>query len=201
MPTEHDIAGAREALREAEGRLKAIAAEAVEAERYATGASVTAAALQVAKLAESLEEVAERLREEGAEAVDRVTRRARRRRYSGRPGYPKFMRCGDDVVRVGWSRRLKTDYRHRAPLRLALPLARDVAELATDGRVVPSDDFFPLHDPEDAAEAPTYQAYLVLGWLVHLGMLEKHGRRGYTMADAGNLDGRIDAAWQELPHR
>jgi hypothetical protein len=51
------------------------------------------------------------------------------------------------------------------------------------------------------AELPSYQAYLCLAWLVVAGVLEKHGRQGYTVNAAGDLDAVVESAWQQLPRR
>ena len=55
----------------------------------------------------------------------------------------------------------------------------------------------PLHD-QSGAELPSYQAYLCLAWLVAAGLLERHGRQGYTIPNAQDLDRDLDAAWAKF---
>ena len=55
---------------------------------------------------------------------------------------------------------------------------------------------------DDAGDdVPSYQAYLCLAWLVAAGLVSRHGRQGYTVAAAGDVDAAVEAAWQALPKR
>ena len=189
-----------------EVRLRALASRAVTAGRYDAGERVMAAAKGVAYLADR------HLRGPSAEGgpedpkptdTPRPSRRrkAKARTRSKPKGYPKFLRAGSDLVRIGWSVRQREEYKHKAPRRLAVPLAEGIASLSVDGRPVPSEAFLPLLDPGQGREAPSYQVYLALSWLVQCGLVVKHGRQGYTVPDGERLVERVEAAWKELPAR
>lgn len=107
--------------------------------------------------------------------------------------YPKFEVDGDRLVKVGWSKREKAEYQHKA--------SRDVA-LCTFlqlGKDRPTDPFrmeeqFPIR-MTDGTEVPTYQSYLVLAWLRHIGYVEKVGKDSYRWADADIDETSFKRAW------
>ena len=52
--------------------------------------------------------------------------------------------------------------------------------------------------PDSAGgEIPSYQVYLTLAWLRHVGAVEKKGRSGYVLRSG--LD--LDAIWDRIPVR
>lgn len=109
------------------------------------------------------------------------------------PEYPKFEVDGDRLVKIGWSKREKAEYQHKA--------SRDVA-LCTFlhlGKDRPTDPFrmeeqFPIR-MTDGAEVPTYQSYLVLAWLRHIGYVDKVGKDSYRWADADIDETSFKRAW------
>ena len=125
--------------------------------------------------------------------------RARRKRRQKPSGYPKFGRLGDDLVKTGWSRRDKKEYRHKAPKRVVLLVADALLSVGRNGQLITSDDFLPVRDPEDGADVPSYQSYLALGWLVEIGVAHKHGRQGYTLPNPESLRERVEESWRQLP--
>src|SRR5262249_27860719 len=49
----------------------------------------------------------------------RRTPRAKKRKVA-RGEYPKFLRDGEELLKIGWSKRQKAVYRHKAPKRIVL---------------------------------------------------------------------------------
>lgn len=112
--------------------------------------------------------------------------------------YPKFFRSGDQLVKVGWSKKERAEYEHRTPRLVAELLAAAIARRAGNGRLFTTDDLFPLKNPQDGGEVPSYQAYVALAWLKALGLVKPHGRRGYSANSATNLCERVSTAWMRL---
>jgi len=113
--------------------------------------------------------------------------------------YPRFYRRGDELVRIGWSKKERKEYNHRAPRRAIDAVAAAVRELGTRGRMFTGDKLLPLKDPTDGSRMADYQAYVALGWLKQLGIVEQHGRRsGYALIPGKQIDSTITAAWPEL---
>ena len=189
-------------LREAEAALQRLMAEASAASDYEAVVELASMAQAVAHLIDSScgSSCAPDARSVGTPPRDRQAkaRRSRHRKSQRRTEYPKFLRHGDELVKVGWSKRQKKEYRHRAPRWLIDTLLKRLFEVGREGKLFTTDDLLPLHEPADGTEAPTYQVYIVLAWLVKAGVIVKHGRQGYTVCDPGSLADRADALWREL---
>jgi hypothetical protein len=113
--------------------------------------------------------------------------------------YPRFEREPDRLVKIGWSKRDKKEYEHRASQEV-VELVADALIARADGKLFTMDSVLPLKTA-DGNEVPSYQAYLVLGWLRSGGAIQRRGRDGYVI-NAGGLDGSVvDALWSALPTR
>lgn len=117
-----------------------------------------------------------------------------------RPTYPRFLRRGDHLVKVGWSKRDKSEYEHKALREVALVLARAVASIGKEGRIFQVSTLVPLIDPKDGSEIPAYQVYLVVAWWRSAGLLDQHGRQGYSIPNASRLQQAVELAWTTLPN-
>ncbi|HZL37987.1 MAG TPA: hypothetical protein VFC78_21910 [Tepidisphaeraceae bacterium] len=115
--------------------------------------------------------------------------------------YPKFVRDGDSLVKVGWSKTEKAEYEHRSPKRVSLVLATALAEAGAKGRRFTMDNVLPLNDPTDSTPLPDYQCYLCLAWLRREEIVIQHGRQGYSVPKNGDLPTAVERAWARLPVR
>jgi hypothetical protein len=113
--------------------------------------------------------------------------------------YPQFFRRGDELVKVGWSKKDRKEYCHRAARRAIDAVALSVRQVGTKGRMFTGDKLLPLKDTIDGARIADYQAYVALAWLKQLGIVEQHGRKsGYTLVPDKQIDSIVMAAWPEL---
>ncbi len=116
--------------------------------------------------------------------------------------YPRFFRQGDQLVKVGWSRRLREEYSHKAAWRAVEPIAAAIASAGAGGRMFAPEQFIPVRDPGDGREIPMYQVYVTLAWLKHSGLVRAHGRSGYTVrAAGGDLVAAARLAWESVAER
>ncbi len=113
--------------------------------------------------------------------------------------YPRFEVENDQLVKIGWSKKSRSEYRHKAPLHV---VARVVGALLEEsegsGGRFSTDGLFPLPPTGSDAEVPSYQGYLVLRWLRELGVVEKLGRIGYLLADPTILERRVGRELEEM---
>jgi hypothetical protein len=123
--------------------------------------------------------------------------RSRVSRRSKRAQYPKFSRYKDELIKIGWSKKEKGEYQHKAPRKVVDALLSRVDQIGASGEVFTTDDLFPLRG-HDHSYVPSYQAYLVLAWVKSLGLLSQHGRQGYTL-NVGALKPAVDKEWANLP--
>ena len=113
--------------------------------------------------------------------------------------YPKFFRRGDELVKVGWSRKERKEYNHRAPRRAVDATAAAIRMIGAKGKLFNGDALLPLKDSVDGSAIPGYQVYVALAWLTRLGAVEQHGiRGGYSVATGKQVESAIAAAWPGL---
>ncbi|HOM53861.1 MAG TPA: hypothetical protein PK184_20605 [Phycisphaerae bacterium] len=113
--------------------------------------------------------------------------------------YPRFFRRGNELVKVGWSKKERKEYTHRASRRAIDAVSAAVRQLGSNSRLFTGDKLLPLKDPVDGSPLADYQAYVALAWLKHLGIVEQHGRKaGYSLVPNKHVEGTITAGWQGL---
>ncbi len=214
------LSRAREALQECESRLRGLLADAAAAGDYDAALELTEWARHVASLRRVSPHVDQTPVNADGVGCDQddgnalllprvpthtatpgrrqsAIRRSRRRRKPAARTYPKFVRLNEDLHKIGWSKKAKKEYEHKAPREVVDLLAERLVEVGTSGELFTTEDIFPLGRHDDS-EIPSYQAYLALAWLRALGVLVQHGRQGYTLATTP-IKPLIEAAWAKLP--
>jgi len=119
------------------------------------------------------------------------------RRETKRGKYPRFLREGNQIVKIGWSKKARAEYEHKAP--------RDVVDVFTErllraGRRFTMESVLPMR-LADGRELPAYQAYLSLAWLRACGLVDQHGRKGYSVPNRKELEDRVRDEWTRLAER
>lgn len=176
-------------LTRCEADLRALVASAADGGDYDAVLRITSWAKQIA----SMPGVTPAVR-----PVDRPTG-ANTKKAAMRPVYPRFLRRGDLLVKIGWSKREKSEYEHKAPRQAAFVLARAAADAGKDGRLFQVNALLPLTDLKDGSVVPDYQVYLVIAWWRGIGLLDQHGRQGYSIPKANQLQQAVESAWMKLP--
>lgn len=126
----------------------------------------------------------------GGEELARAARAA-----SGRSSYPRFMRRGDELVKIGWSKSDRKEYQHRAPHNLLVALRQALLDAGRRRKL------FTMHALERqllSTGAPGYQAYVWLAWLRSSGLVKQHGRQGYSVLKPMTFERDVDNAFAEL---
>lgn len=117
------------------------------------------------------------------------------------PDYPRFLRDGENLVKIGWSKSEKAPYEHKAPHRVLGFVVGAFQRAGRDGRRFTIEDVAPLEDREDGSEIPTYQVYLCLAWLRAEKLIVQHGRQGYSLPNPDELNRLADERFRDLPQR
>lgn len=116
-----------------------------------------------------------------------------------RAGYPRFFRRGDELVRIAWSKREKKEYQHKAPYIAVKVLAGTIVRAGKDGRLFTTEEVLPIRDADDGSEIPNYQAYVCIAWLKHTGLIDQHGRQGYSVPRLEEFQATVESTWRSLP--
>jgi hypothetical protein len=114
--------------------------------------------------------------------------------------YPKFLRDGEELLKIGWSKREKKVYRHKAPKRVVLLVSEALQQEGLHQKRFVMDQILPIHDPESDSDVPGYQAYLSLAWLRKEKLIIQHGRQGYSLQRDTNLTDAVEERWKLLPN-
>jgi hypothetical protein len=120
------------------------------------------------------------------------------RRTSRKEGYPRFEKTRDVLVKIGWSKKERSEYVHKAPKAGVDAVARRVMDLGKGSRMFTTDDLLPVKLSGGGDELPGYQAYICLAWLRDIGAVEQHGREGYSVP-GDDLIGTVSRTWETLP--
>jgi hypothetical protein len=185
-------ARAIETLRKAEQTLRGLVAEAAASGDYAS----------VVKIAEWAKIVGGLCLPQPTARPSKVTtnivpkRKVARRAEPDDNGYPRFYRHDDVVVRIALSKR-KGEYQHKAPYAVLVALAAAMAESGQDGRIFSTDDFLPLR--AEGGEVPAYQAYLGIALFKQSGLIDQHGRQGYSIPRLAEFKDAVTEIWKKLP--
>ena len=198
-------------LRQAEVSLRELLAESASSGDYASVIQITSIAKSLGSVASDLEgrTTIQRMLSPGqsdrrtgsARSARKPQRRKKAVRRSLKDGYPKFVRQGDFLIKIAWSKRDKKEYQHRAPRNIVRLLAGALRDQGRPGTLIASEEFLPLTDPADGSQVPSYQAYLALAWFVSECLIHREGRQGYIVGEPDLLESKAETAWGKLSVR
>ena len=114
--------------------------------------------------------------------------------------FPQFERDGDKLIKIGWSKRDKRIYEHRAPYEVVVLLGAAISRRGKRNEPFTMDQILPLRK-KDGSETPSYQTYLVLAWLRSLDIVERQGDGGYALADVSIDNEMLTRLWDSIPER
>jgi hypothetical protein len=117
-----------------------------------------------------------------------------------RDGYPRFFRQGNDLIRIALSKREKKEYRHKVSYAVLNALAAAMASKGAEGRVFSTDEFLPIQDSADGSDVPSYQAYVGISLFKQTGLIDQHGRQGYSIPRIAIFRDAVEAVWKNLPN-
>jgi hypothetical protein len=112
--------------------------------------------------------------------------------------YPRFVREGENLIKIAWSKSERAEYEHKSPKRVLTLLC--AALTGANGKRITMDKVLPLRDPNGSAFSD-YQPYVCLAWLKSAGLVIQHGRRGYSLPKGIDLEKSVESHWAGLPSR
>lgn len=196
---------ARNVLISAESSVRSLTESALATRAYSDVASLASIADALRRLVEEVGGAAdsppagiEPTAHIGTRAIARSTRPPAARR--DRRQYPLFERDGDKLIKIGWSKKAREEYEHRAPRSAVLAFAEHLGARTSRGVPFLIEELLPVRDAA-GQELPSYQVYLALAWLRQVGAVAKHGRNGYSRT-VDVLDGSaFETLWARVSER
>ena len=189
-------------LAEAERTLVGLANEAGAARDYDLAASLIELARKIKQLGEQFRGAASKV-SEAADPLDALMKLGpaaeikvpiRSRNKLGQ--YPRFVREGDNLVKIGWSKSQRAEYEHKSPKRLLAVLCESLT--SANGKRITMNKVLPLKDPVTGSAFPDYQSYVCLAWLKSAGLVTQHGRQGYSLPKGVELEKSVETLWTNL---
>lgn len=197
---------ALKALQTCEEELRKLAAEAAAEGDYDVLARLASTARSVSEIARDWQagepvtafqgialttEQPESVRQSAADAQSQRRAAASRR-------YPRFVRRGDDLVKIGWSRSDKREYRHRAGHSVLVALSQALLESSRRRRLFTMEDL-ERQLGKGGEAVPGYQGYAWLAWLRFAGLVKQHGRQGYSVVKPTTFEKDLDRVFASVP--
>lgn len=102
-------------------------------------------------------------------------------------------------MKIGWSKKEKSEYEHKAPREVALSVYLQLGDISSSGPFR-MEEQFPIKLP-DGTDVPSYQSYLVLAWLRHIGHVEKLGKDSYQWIAEDSDESSFEKAWESSERR
>jgi hypothetical protein len=202
------IQAARTLLRQAESSLRQLIEAALKDQRYVDVAEMAALADGLSRLVDPtstrpapegrLASIPATSRSQSAATSAPKRSKSARKASTKRTGYPRFVREGDRLVKIGWSKKNKSEYEHRVPRSAVDAFLGKLTSAVKPGRVFEVEGLLPVTD-QAGEEVPAYQVYVTLAWLREIGVIAKKGRDGYVIEDAEATKSGAQDRWQELP--
>lgn len=193
------VAEATEALNQAESVLRGIVAKAASGGDYSS-------VVQIASWAQAISELVGGKQASGSDAslasggrTVVVQTKSKLKSKSTKEEYPKFFRRGEQLVRVAWSKRDRSEYQHKTSKAVIAKLAEALADAGNEGKVFSTDEVLPVQDDEGHV-IPAYQAYVCISLFKQVGLIDQHGRQGYSITTKDFVKA-VDSIWHTLPDK
>jgi len=187
-----------EALKGAETTLREVITQALAAKAYGELSKVANAADSIAALIRELDGGAASIGNHHETAPSRIAGRPASNAAARRGAYPRFLRDGDRLLKVAWSKKERQPYEHRAPQAVIQTFINAVRQRKGEGKLFQAADILPLHNA-NGEEYPSYQSYLALSWLRQVAIVTKMGREGYVIKAGAATPEKISRLWAALP--
>ena len=104
-------------------------------------------------------------------------------------------------MKVGWSKKKRKEYEHRAPQRIVEAFVRHLTNTIKIGRTFTMEQILPVPDLVNGGEIPAYQSYLTLAWLNEIGAVVKKGRHIYSAKEETQIYNAVLLSWNSLSVR
>jgi hypothetical protein len=107
--------------------------------------------------------------------------KTRRSGKAAKDKFPKYTVRNGSLIRIGWSKKHKSEYEHKAPQAAFDATINAMAELAQTGSGPITAERIIERVNTLAGGTPSYQVYVVIGLLRKQGCVEQVGRDGYMI--------------------
>lgn len=184
-------------LRRTEAELRQIIADAAKAGDYRTVDLAKTAAVGIQSLQSRITNPGVKVlqtkasKSEAKAKVKSMSRRGRKSRY------PRFQVKKDALIRIGWSKKERREYTHKAPKAVYDQTVRAMGDLARSAAGPFMAEQIIEHLNQIGPESiPSYQVYVVIGLLRETSCIKQRGREGYDVPT--DIVPRAEREWEGM---
>lgn len=179
-------------LDQAERNLREVIAEAATEGDYHSVDVARLAALEMDRLRKRVKGTPP---EEESQVPQPSTRTTKKRR-SLKSAYPRFEVRNGTLMRIGWSKKKKREYTHKAPKTVFEQTIIAMVALSQIGNgLVTAEEIIERVTNHSSEHIPSYQIYTVLGLLQDRDCIQRVGREGYRWSE--QLEDNSRKVWAE----
>ena len=95
--------------------------------------------------------------------------------------YPRYERDGNRLVKIGWSKKKRKKYLHKADVQIVVALVEKIRADKGEDVWFTAPEILPINIEGATESVPNYQSYLALAWLRFEGIIAKQGRDSYLL--------------------
>lgn len=188
-----------EILNKTESELQEAIVEAAQAGDYRSVDMARAAAVNIKNLRTQILNPASKVEREYTKNAPQVKRKVVLRKRT-KTNYPKFKVIKDTLIRIGWSKKQRREYTHKAPRFVFDQTVKVMAALAQNGAgPFLAEQIIEQANNNESETIPSYQVYLVIGLLRKAECIKQVGRDGYIIPQ--DLVKKAEEKWVELSNR
>jgi len=126
---------------------------------------------------------------------DKMRPGSRSRRAVKETKLPRFEVRNATLYRIGWSKKKSEQYEHKVPHDIVSDVVSAMASLVQSGPgPFTADQIANRAEQVSGTSVPSYQIYVVIGWVRAHDLIEQVGRDGYQMPN--NLLAAFDDLWK-----
>ena len=174
-------------LDQAESSLREVIAEAAKAGDYHSVDVARLAALEMDRLRKRVKGSPT---DEKPQSPQPSTRHTGKRR-SPKSAYPRFEVRNGTLIRIGWSKKNRREYTHKAPKTVFDQTIKAMAFLSQMGNgSVMAEQIIERVTSHSSEHVPSYQIYTVLGFLHDRDCIQKVGREGFRWPEQLEVNAR-----------
>jgi len=183
-------------LTKAENELQEVIVEAAKEGDYRGVDAGRAAAVEICNLKARILKPSSKGELKSESNVSRAKKKVATKRHS-RGKFPKYEIKNGTLVRIGWSKKEKREYTHKVPKRLFYETVEVMGRLAQGGTgPFMAEKIIEQVNNAESETIPSYQIYVVIGFLRKLNCIKQIGREGYDIPT--DISMRAKKEWDNL---
>lgn len=188
-----------EILNKTESDIQEMIIEAAQAGDYRSVDMARAAAVNIKNLRTQISNPADKANPMSMKGVSRAKRKAASRK-GAKTDYPQFKVTKDTLIRIGWSKKQRREYIHKAPRFVFEQTVKAMTALSQSGAgPFTAEQIIEHIDSMESETIPSYQIYVVIGLLRRTNCIKQLGRDGYDIPT--ELVEKAENKWSELSNR